>query len=152
MRIVDITNEQGEVVESHMLAMAEPVHRQLRPKLPENYPDNMRKLFSTGGRMIVAVEDEDTVVGVSIYRIYETTFDGKRLFIDDLVIDEDRRSKGIGKAMMAHFDALGQREGCDMMSLESGTHRLQTHKFYFREGMVITSFSFRKPIAKTTTN
>ena len=31
--------------------------------------------------------------------------------------------------------------------LDSGTHRPQAHKFYFREGMVITSFSFKKPLA-----
>ena len=150
MKIISITNDHGKVIAPDVLVSAEPVHRQLRPKLPQNYPDHMRKVFSTGGRMIVAMEDDGTVVGVSIYRIYETTFDGRRLYVDDLVIDEERRSMGIGKAMMAHFEALGQRENCDMLSLESGTHRLETHKFYFREGLVITSFSFRKPIAKTT--
>lgn len=149
MNIVDITDEAGEVVAPELLTAVEQVHRQLRPTLPGNYADRMRKVFADGGRMIAAME-EGKVVGVSIYRIYETTFDGKRLYIDDLVIDEAQRSKGIGQAMLRHFEALGQREGCDMLALESGTQRQQTHKFYFREGMVITSFAFRKPFAKAT--
>ncbi|MBD0336919.1 MAG: GNAT family N-acetyltransferase, partial [Cyanobacteria bacterium Co-bin13] len=30
--------------------------------------------------------------------------------------------------------------------LDSGVHRAEAHRFYFREGLVITSFHFAKPL------
>jgi hypothetical protein len=33
---------------------------------------------------------------------------------------------------------------CDVLALDSGTQRTDAHRFYFREGMVIPSFCFRK--------
>ena len=147
MKIVSITDAAGQIVAPEWLPGVEAVHRQLRPKLPGNYAERMKRVFADGGRLIAAVLN-DKVAGVALYRIYETTFDGRRLYVDDLVIDEAQRSTGVGHAMLAHLEALGQHEGCDMLALESGTHRQQAHKFYFREGMLITSFAFRKPIAQ----
>ena len=40
---------------------------------------------------------------------------------------------------------------CDTFSLDSGAQRQQAHKFYFREGMTITSFHFDKKISKSPT-
>jgi hypothetical protein len=33
-----------------------------------------------------------------------------------------------------------------MLALDSGTHRQQAHKFYFREQMPITAFHFTKSL------
>ena len=33
-----------------------------------------------------------------------------------------------------------------MFALDSGTHRTQAHKFYFREGLVLNSFHFAKAL------
>ncbi len=47
---------------------------------------------------------------------------------------------------MAHLQAIAKGAGCESFILDSGTHRQQAHKFYFREGMVITSFNFKKSL------
>ena len=77
---------------------------------------------------------------------HENTFDGVQMYVDDLVADESRRSKGIGKALMDHLQHLARDAGCENFNLDSGTQRQQAHRFYFREGMVITSFHFRKAL------
>jgi hypothetical protein len=33
------------------------------------------------------------------------------------------------------------------IDLESGTQRTRAHRFYFREGFFVTSFSFRKTLS-----
>jgi len=91
--------------------------------------------------------DADRVVGVAVYRISENTFAGVFLYVDDLVTDEAERSRGVGHALIAHLERVARDAGCANFRLDSGTHRQQAHKFYFREGMVITSFSFTKPLA-----
>jgi len=41
----------------------------------------------------------------------------------------------------------GARARLRAYDLDSGTQRTQAHKFYFREGMVVTSFHFAKKLA-----
>lgn len=145
VRIVDINDANGNVVEAAWLAAAEAVHRQLRPHLPENYAGKMQRVFDGGARMSVAVRD-GRVVGVAVHRVHENTVDGVQMYVDDLVSDDTQRSQGIGNALMAHLQRLAREAGCAKFNLDSGTQRQQAHKFYFREGMVVTSFHFGKPL------
>jgi GNAT superfamily N-acetyltransferase len=142
-RIIQVTDESREIAEPQWLARAESVHRQLRPKLPADYQAKMRLVFAQGGEMCVAAIGE-AVAGVAVFRVFENTHVGKRFYVDDLVTDEKRRSAGIGKALIAWLEDEARRRGSPGLDLESGTHRTAAHRFYFREGFVIPSFSFRK--------
>ena len=143
MRIVQITGTNGAVLEREWLAGAEAVHRQLRPQLPADYSAKMQRIFRDGGEMCVVVRSKE-VVGVAVYREFENTHAGRRFYVDDLVTDESERSSGVGRALMACLHLAARERGCTGLDLESGTHRTRAHRFYFREGFFITSFSFRK--------
>jgi hypothetical protein len=145
LRVVTVTDDRGAVVEPQWLARAEAVHRSLRTALPADYSGKLARVFAGGGRMCVAADGE-RVLGVAVYRISENTFAGLNLYVDDLVTDERERSRGVGRALMAHLEQVARSAGCENLRLDSGTHRQQAHRFYFREGMVITSFSFTKPL------
>ena len=67
------------------------------------------------------------------------------------IADEARRSAGVGRALMRYMEGICRERGCDTFSLDSGTWRQQAHKFYFREGMTITSFHFDKKISQKQT-
>lgn len=144
-RIVEITDESGAVVEPDWLIGAEGVHRQLRTALPPDYRAKMARVFAGGARMCVALEG-DQVAGVAVYRMYENTFSGRQLYVDDLVTDERRRSAGVGRALLGYLEQKARSARFDNLSLDSGTQREQAHKFYFREGMVVTSFHFAKKL------
>jgi GNAT superfamily N-acetyltransferase len=145
MNIVSVTDSSGRLVEPQWLKRAEGVHRQLRTALPADYEGKMKRVFSGGARMCVATEG-DAVRGVAVYRISENTFEGLHLYVDDLVTDERQRSNGVGRALMEHMQGVARAAGCEAYTLDSGTQRTQAHKFYFREGMVVSSFHFRKPL------
>ncbi len=145
IRIVEINGADGNVAEAAWLAAAEAVHRQLRPQLPADYAEKMRRVFAHGARMCVAVRD-GRVAGVAVYRMHENTFDGVQMYVDDLVSDETQRSQGIGRALLDHLQHRARDAGCAKFNLDSGTQRQQAHRFYFREGMVVTSFHFAKPL------
>jgi hypothetical protein len=66
--------------------------------------------------------------------------------VDDLVTDEARRSRGVGRALLAHLEEKARKLGCDVLALDSGAQRAAAHKFYFREGMHIPGFCFRKTL------
>ncbi len=145
MQVVEVTDARGAVAAADWLVKAERVHRQLRPALPADYAVKMQKVFSGGGRMCVAAEG-DAVLGVAVYRIHENTAEGLRMYVDDLVTDETQRSRGVGRTLLNYLQDVARKAGCEQFTLDSGTHREQAHKFYFREGMVIASFNFKKPL------
>src|SRR4051812_43626822 len=94
--LISITDERGAICMPEWLARAERVHRQLRPHLPVDYATKMARVFAGGGRMCLAVEGEQ-VLGLGVYRIYENTSHGIKMYVDDLVTDEACRSAGVGR-------------------------------------------------------
>ena len=76
----------------------------------------------------------------------ENTYEGRRLYVDDLVSDEARRSSGFGKQLLNWLEQRAIELCCDVLALDSGVQRSGAHKFYFREGMSVPSFCFRKLI------
>ena len=145
-RILEVTDDSGAVAEPDWLRKAHAVHRQLRTALPPEYEAKMKRVFAGGGRMCIAVEGGE-VAGIAVYRTYENTFSGRQLYVDDLVTDERRRSSGVGRALLGYLEQKARAAKLDTLSLDSGTQRQQAHKFYFREGMVVTSFHFAKKLA-----
>jgi GNAT superfamily N-acetyltransferase len=150
VRVVAVSDAKGEVVDAELLRAAERVHRQLRPHLRADYVGRMKEVLAAGAEMAVAVVDGE-VAGVTVFRILEKTHSGRDLYCDDLVTDEARRSTGVGHALIRYMEAICRERSCDTFSLDSGTQRQQAHKFYFREGMTITSFHFDKKISANPT-
>lgn len=143
--IVAVTGDDGAVQAPEWLLRAEPVHRQLRPALPAAYGERLGQVFANGGRLAVAVSG-DAVVGVALWRLIENTYEGRRFYVDDLVVDEAWRSSGVGKRLLDWLKEAACRLQCDAFTLDSGVQRSRAHQFYFREGMSIPSFCFRKAL------
>jgi GNAT superfamily N-acetyltransferase len=150
MNVFAVCNERGEITDANLLAAAEGVHRQLRPHLPGDYVGRMRQVFAGGAEMAVAVVG-GKVAGVTVFRVLEKTHSGRDLYCDDLVTDAGQRSSGVGHALMEYMQKVCRERSCDTFSLDSGTQRQQAHKFYFREGMTITSFHFDKKVSQQPT-
>lgn len=145
MQIVSVTDATGRIVEPIWLERAETVHRQLRPMLPIGYVERLSQVFVNGGRMALLVEG-DRVLAVALWRLIENTYEGRRLYVDDLVSDEACRSQGVGKRLADWLEQQAKSSGCDVLALDSGVQRQRAHRFYFREGMHIPSFCFRKAL------
>jgi GNAT superfamily N-acetyltransferase len=124
-----------------LLLQGETLHRQLRPLLEADYPAQIERLIPDGARLAQVVDDGE-VRAIALWRVFETTYNGWRLEIEDLVSDEAHRSKGYGAAMIHWLNDQAAALGCPTTTLISGTHRTRAHRFYFREGYAITAFHF----------
>ena len=76
-----------------LLLAGEALHRQLRPALETDYPAQIERLIPEGARLAQVVDDGE-VRAIALWRVFETTYCGWRLEIEDLVSDEAHRSKG----------------------------------------------------------
>lgn len=144
-RVFPLTDGAGRVLEPAWLARAEPVHRQLRPALPADYAGRLAQVCANGGRLAVAAWGEQ-VVGLALWRLIENTYEGRRCYVDDLVVDDPWRGKGVGGKLLAWLEEQARQWQCDVLALDSGVQRGGAHRFYFREGMHIPSFCFKKAL------
>ena len=145
LSLIDVTDRDGAVTSPAWLAAAEPLHRDLRPQLPADYAATMARVFTSGGRLILAAQ-HDAAVGLAVWRVLENTMFGRFLYVDDLVTDSALRSRGVGKALLARCEAIAVELGCRELVLDSGVQRAHTHRFYFREGLVVRAFNFGKSL------
>lgn len=140
-READVTSDAA--ARARLLATVEPLHRQLRPKIPAPYAAWLERMFEEGAHL-VALFDEGAPRALAVWRAYHTTFNGLRFYVDDLVTDESRRGRGHGGALLAVLEERAREFGCDTFTLESSVVRDAAHRFYFRAGMTIVNFSFAK--------
>lgn len=122
----------------------EVLHRQLRPMIGD-YAAHMNAMLDEGVGMCVML-DGGAPVALAVYRHHLTTFIGRRFYVDDLVTDENARSKSYGGALLEWLQGEAVRLNCDMFTLESGVQRFAAHKFYFKHGMHIAQYGFIKEI------
>ena len=65
-------------------------------------------------------------------------------WIPDLVVTEMRRSRGVGRALLARAEQLARERECWSITLESALWRERAHTFYEREGWSAYGKSFGK--------
>jgi GNAT superfamily N-acetyltransferase len=123
------------------------VMRELRPLLGsvDEFVGKVQRQQREGFELAL-LEVDGEVVTVAGFRVQHMLVSGLTLYVDDLVTGAAYRSKGHGKTMLDWLIALAQERGCEMFSLDSGTHRQEAHAFYFREGMRVSSFHFALPL------
>ncbi len=62
--------------------------------------------------------------------------------VEDVVVDENYRSKGIGKKMMEYAKGICQKNGCYKLTLSSNILRDRAHKFYDNLGFEKHGYSY----------
>jgi GNAT superfamily N-acetyltransferase len=118
------------------------VMRELRTHLSL---DEFRELYEQAapeGYRVAAVFDGEDPRAVAGYRIMTNLISGRHMYIDDLVTAARWRSHGYGRALNEYLVERARTEGCRSIQLDSGVHRGDAHRFYFREQYRVTSFHF----------
>lgn len=115
---------------------------QLRPHLTAEEFLRRVKLQQREGYLLAFVADDGEVKSVAGYRIQHMLAHGKFLYVDDLVTDDNSRSKGYGDALFDWLVQCAITENCESLQLDSGVQRFSAHRFYLRKRMEISSHHF----------
>lgn len=67
------------------------------------------------GLLVVEPADRDEVVGIALHYEKYSTWNGRCLFLEDLVVTEFERGKGYGRQLFAAVAAEAVRRGCAYM-------------------------------------
>ena len=120
------------------------VLKELRPSIVrERFLEDLARM-SKQGFALAAVWDPE-VRAVAGFRPMEMFSTGPILYVDDLVTASAHRGKKYGAALLTFLNEHAKTLGCKFLELDSGTKRLDAHRFYRREGLEEVALHFSRP-------
>ena len=103
--------------------------QQLKEMLPHNYS-------------MLAVYDKDELIGLSGVWIGHKLWCGKYMELDNVIVAEDFRSRGVGAMLFDYAKKLAKKKSCSCIGLDAFTYNHAGHKFFFKEDFVVKGYHF----------
>jgi len=92
----------------------------------------------------LAVFDQDECIAICGIWIGNKLWVGKYLELDNIVVKEAYRSRGVGDLIFKTLEQKAIQENCNMLSLDSYTSNFKAHKFFYNQGYSPKGFHFIK--------
>ncbi|WP_022667776.1 GNAT family N-acetyltransferase [Desulfospira joergensenii] len=115
----------------------EPLSRLYQQLIPNDVSlEKMKKIFERNrdnkNHIVLAAKEQGTLVGSLLASITEMFFGQCRSFmvIEDFVVDESRRGKGIGKALMKEAERIAAQRDVSYIMLITDSIREDSCRFY----------------------
>ncbi len=103
----------------------------------------LSEMLPKGYRCVGAYE-AGALVGIMGFWIGHRFWCKKYIDIDNAIVAESHRSKGIGKRLLAWVEKEAKSQNCTMAGLDSYTTAHKAHRFYLREGYCILGYHIIK--------
>jgi glucosamine-phosphate N-acetyltransferase len=127
----------------------------LLPLFHQLWPDQhlneaiMKQVFENGiyseHQYYVCVEVDERIVGFCSLTVKNNLWQqGNIGHIDELVVDESFRRRGIGKELLNRAIQVAEEMGCRRIELDSAPHRTKSHDFYEKNGFKKRALLFSK--------
>lgn len=108
-----------------------PVMKQLRTHLDEKeFLELVQEAVEKESYRIAALYADGKIVAVTGYMPMITLYNGRAVWICDLVTDSEHRSKGYGDLLLKYIEDWAKENGYTRVSLSSGLQRTNAHRFY----------------------
>jgi ribosomal protein S18 acetylase RimI-like enzyme len=88
---------------------------------------------ATGANLFVARDDAGVIVGTLMLLVYRIP-SGLKARIDDVVVDEAARGRGVGEALTRAAMEHAENAGARLVELSSRPHRDAANRLYLRVG------------------
>ncbi|MHB8105612.1 MAG: GNAT family N-acetyltransferase [Dehalococcoidales bacterium] len=97
------------------------------------------------GYSLLVAEENGEVIGTTVLAVLPGMAHGTAPFavIEYVVVDEKKRSKGVGKILMDYCKDVAKKAGCYKIMLTSDKRRDRAHKFYRSIGFEASAEGFR---------
>lgn len=110
---------------------------------PDAALERLNEAIVTPQSTILVAESEGDLIGFcTAYIDISSVRFGRRCWVEDLAVDPERRSVGVGSALLAAARQWARSAGATHLELDSGLARPDAHRFYEREGGTRQSYTF----------
>jgi GNAT superfamily N-acetyltransferase len=142
---VSVRNCRAEEFESILKLL-----RQLWPDLdldPTVMVEVFHECLESDGYFALCAVSGGRVVGFCDLTVRPSLWQsGKLAYVDDLVVDESQRGRGIGAMLLERATEIASNCGCGHMVLDSFFHREAAHRFYEARGLERLGFIFGRDL------
>jgi len=125
------------------------------PLLQQLWPDKTidsgasRRVFARGvdssSQEYICATIDSKVVGFCSLVVKNNLWqEGYLGHIDELVVEESVRGRGIGRALLDHITQSARERGCKRIELDTAFHRKAAHQFYEDNGFHNRAYLFSK--------
>lgn len=120
---------------------------QLDPKKGEIYiQKTLEQMQELENYTCFGLFENDKLIGVSSGWTTVRLYCGKQLELDNVIIDKELQSKGLGKIFFDKIEAWSLQNNYKSLSLNTYVSNSRSHKFYYNQGYSILGFHFQKLI------
>jgi GNAT superfamily N-acetyltransferase len=106
---------------------------QLNPKLAIPTNKKLRALLADPATTLLLAREGETIVGTATLIVY-TTPAWRKARIEDVVVDERARGRGVGEALIKECLEKARRLGVQVIELQSAPYREVANRLYPRLG------------------
>lgn len=106
---------------------------QLNSQLPIPTMKRLQALVADPAVTLLLARDGSEIVGTTTVIIYTTPFWVKAR-LDEVVVDESARGKGVGEALVKASLDIARDKGAEVVELQSGVQREAANRLYPRLG------------------
>ncbi len=128
VRIEPVTEATPEVHAALSLLLP-----QLNPQLPVPTMERLHLMGADPAVTLLLARDGEQIVGTTTVIVYTTPFWIKAR-LDEVVVDESARGKGVGAALVKASIDLAREKGVEVVELQSGVQREEANRLYPRMG------------------
>lgn len=135
------------VLEDSQVRQVFPLLRQLRDHLSEGELWNLYQAAKKeSGYALWGAFQGEACLGLMGVRILTDFVHGRHLYIDDLVVSETARSKGIGALLLAEAKKLALNQACSQIRLCTGIQNERGKSFYERNGLALRAVAYKAKV------
>jgi GNAT superfamily N-acetyltransferase len=124
-----------------------PLANELRPDMDASLLGRyLSEMFDFPTYRCLGLRKEGKLVAMTNGWITVRFYSGKQLEVDNVIVDREFRSQGIGKYFFSCINRWAIQQGCRTIELNTYVQNSKSHKFYFNEGYAILGFHFQKQL------
>jgi len=120
-----------------------------RAKSPTEWSDNLYKVLLSEFKSAIKSTKYSLIkveLGSEIIAMALINFDKDYAILEDGIVKQEYRSKGVGKEMLNYVEAYLKKKGIKKIFLESGIFNMKAHNFFEVNGYKVVSKVFYKKL------
>lgn len=110
-----------------------PLLPQLNPTMQQLPAEMLHEVIRSPYCHLLVAEEQGELLGMLTLALYPT-LTALRGWVEDVVVDEGARRRGVGRMLLRRAIEMARNEGCKTLSLTSSHYRREAHALYLSEG------------------